>query len=72
MNSLTVVTEKGSLLAVAMLLVSAGATKSVEGDLPTGVILIVIGLGLLFAREHLKLHRWAHAWTYWRGKDARE
>ena len=64
--------EKGSLLGIAMLLVSAGSAKCVEGNLINGVILIMIGLGMLFVREHLKLHRWAHVKTYWRGKRARE
>ena len=65
---MSVEVEKGSLLAVALLLVSTGAAKCVEGDPCMGVVLIAIGLGILFVREHLKLHRWAHVRTFWRGE----
>ena len=65
-----VTAEKGSLLAVATLLISIGAAKCVEDDLMSGVILIVLGLAILFVREYLKLHRW-HSVSLWRGEKLR-
>ena len=69
-GSQKVVTEKGSFLATAMILISAGSAKAIEGDLVGGLILILLGLLILYTREALKLNRWETK-TYWRGKRAR-
>ena len=62
-----VVTEKGTLLACAMLLISAGVERCLAGEVLAGALLIVLGLALLFVREHLKIHRWTHT-SSWHGK----
>ncbi len=65
-----IVAEKGTVLGAGMLLIAAGAERVGAGEYLAGISLIVTGILLIFLREHLKLHRWGHARTYWRDKRA--
>ena len=64
---LYVTVEKGSLLALAMMLIAAGVERALADNVEVGFLLIALGLMLLFAREYLKLHRW-HRTSRWRGE----
>jgi len=60
--------EKGSILAVAIFLISEGVSLVARGQVIDGLVCIVVGLAILFLREHLKFHRWESS-TFWRGKE---
>jgi len=60
--------EKGSILGVAIFLISQGVSLVMKQRYFEGLACICVGLAILFLREHLKFHRWSSA-TFWRGKE---
>jgi len=46
--------EVGGLLAIAMMLITAGATLVEAGNYPIGIILIALGIALILVREVVK------------------
>ncbi|MFQ5911432.1 MAG: hypothetical protein ACE5IJ_12050 [Thermoplasmata archaeon] len=70
-NKVTI--EKEGLLGIAIFLISAGAGVMVQDPSPygllRGIIIVLVGVGIIVLRGHLKFHRWAHVPNNWRGKD---
>jgi len=60
--------EKGSIIGIAITSLSLGVQMISQGRITEGLILVAVGFGLLFLREHLKFHRW-HSVNNWRGVE---
>jgi len=50
--------EKESLLAVGMFIISLGTILLTKNQYATGLLLVAVGLGVIFARGWLKGKRW--------------
>jgi len=75
MSETRVKSEKASLLSLAIISLSTGITLIAQDNILTGGVLVVIGLGLLYIREHFKFHRWHELIginSLWRGKGQGE
>ena len=70
-----VTSEKEGLVALAIVLISAGmvmiqiATLDEPMKLIGGIVLIVAGIVILIGRGRLKFHRWSSVANDWRGVD---
>jgi len=63
-----VITEKGSIITLAMTLIASGSTQMALKNYEAGLALLAVGVILIFIREYFKFHRWHHH-SYWHNKE---
>ena len=57
-NGVKGMAEKESLLAAGMFIISLGTVLLAQNSIKTGIVLVAVGLGVVFARGWLKGKRW--------------
>jgi len=63
--------EKGSIMALAISLITGGAQILAGHKITEGLILIIAGFLLIYLREYLKFHHWASK-TFWHNEPIGE